>query len=434
MSWNEYYKSRLITADEAAAKIKNGDRIVMGHGAGEPRLMPQALVKRQNELENVVVTHGIALGPGLYCQPDVDHNRIRLSTCFAGGSTRKAVQEGRAAFVAMHFSDVPKAYREKFLDINVAVTHVSPPDRYGYCSLGISVDYERAAIESADLVIAEVNINMPRTYGNTLVHVNDIDYFVESSQPLIVMSKPDVGPVEEAIGRHIASLVEDGATLQLGIGGIPNAILSFLRDKNDLGLHSELLSDGTMELIEAGVINGKRKTLHPCKALATFAAGTSELYKKLDGNPAVEFYPVEYINDSHVISLNDKMFSVNSAIQIDLLGQVCAETINAKQFSGIGGQMDFVRGACLSKGGKAVIAMPATAKNGTVSKIVAALQPGDAVTTPRNDVDYVVTENGIAHLRGQETRERARRLIAIADPKFRDELKSQFEHIYALKL
>lgn len=434
MEWKEYYKSRQVTADEAAALIKSGDRISYGHGTGEPQLVGEALLRREKEVENVAIIHGIGMGPGLYCEPTVDPDHIYHETVFAGAKTRKAVQEGRASFVPMHFSDVPICYRNGVMPINVAVLHLTPPDKFGYCSMGISCDYERAALETAKLVIAEINGNMPWTYGDNLVHVSEIDYFVLSDRPLWTMAKPTIGPVEKQIGANISELVEDGATLQLGMGGIPNAIMEGLKCKNDLGLHSELLSDGAMELIEAGVINGKKKTLHRGKAVCTFASGTTELYQWLDGNPMIEFYPVDYINNSHVNSLNDKLFSVNSALQVDLQGQVCAETIKAKQYSGIGGQVDFVRGATWSKGGKSIIAMPSTAKKGQLSRIVAALQPGDAVSTPRNDVDYIVTEYGTAHLRGKEIRERARLLIGIAHPDFRSELKEQFEAIYGFKL
>lgn len=434
MAWKEYYNSRKVSADEAAAKIKSGDRIAYGHATGEPQVMAEAILKREKELENVTFIHGLAMGPSLYCADHVDHKCITHETVFAGTNTRKAVHEERATFVPMHFSDCPGAFRNGIIPINVAIIHVSEPDKFGYCSFGISVDYERAAVDAASLVIAEVNSKMPRIFGDSLIHVTEIDYFVETSRDLYVMEKPTIGPVEEAIGKNIASLVEDGACLQLGMGAIPNAIMEFLGDKNDLGIHTELISDGAMELIKAGVINGKRKTLHPNKAVATFASGTTALYEWLHENPAVEFYPVDYINNSHIISQNEKMFSVNSALQVDCMGQVCAETINAKQYSGIGGQMDFVRGATWAKGGKSVIAMPATAKGGTISRIVATFKPGDAVSTPRNDVDYVVTEYGIAHLRGQNIQERARRLIAIAAPQFRDEIKEQFKEVYKLSL
>lgn len=434
MYWKDYYQSRLVSAEEAAAKIASGDRIAYGHATGEPQLFSEALVKRSSDLRDVYFIHGLAMGPGLYCDPDLDPGAVSHETVFAGTNTRRAVQEGRARFVPMHFSDCPGAFRDGTMPITVAVIHVSVPDRFGYCSFGISVDYEKAAVESARLVIAEVNTKMPRTSGDTLIHVSQIDYFIESERDLLVMQKPPIGPVEEAIGRNIAELVEDGATLQLGMGAIPNAIMGFLTEKNDLGIHTELISDGTMELMQLGVITNRQKTIHQGKSVATFASGTTHLYEWLHENPTVEFYPVDYVNNAHTISLNHKMFSVNSALAVDLQGQVCAETIKARQYSGIGGQMDFVRGATWSPGGKSIIAMPATAKNGTISRIVAALQPGDAVSTPRNDVDYVVTEFGIAHLRGKNIQDRACRLINIAHPDFHQELKNQFESVYGLKL
>jgi 4-hydroxybutyrate CoA-transferase len=434
MNWKDYYQSRIVTADEAVTKIKNGYQISYGHATGEPQLFAEALLKREKEFTGVSFIHGLAMGPGLYCQDDVDPACVNHITVFAGKNTRKAVQEGRAPFVPMHFSDAPGAFRRGIIPIDAAIIHVSPPDRFGYCSFGISVDYERAAVDAAKLVIAEVNTKMPRTMGDTLIHVRDIDYFIPSDRPLWVMEKPSIGEVESAIGKNIAELVVDGACLQLGMGAIPNAIMGFLTEKNDLGVHTELISDGAMELMQLGVINGKRKNLHPNKAIATFASGTTELYEWLHENSMVEFRPVDYVNNAHVISMNDRMFSVNSALSVDLQGQVCAETINAKQFSGIGGQVDFVRGATWSKGGKSIIAMPATAKKGTISRIVATFNPGDAVSTSRNDVDYVVTEFGTAHLRGQSIVERARRLIEIAHPDFRTELKDQFESLYELKL
>lgn len=434
MSWQEHYKSRTITADDAIKLLKKGDLVVNGHGTGEPQLLPEALVRNQNNVEGIVVYHGIALGPSVYCAEDVDPAHIEHFTIFAGTHTRKAVKEQRARFAPMHFSDGPIALRNGIVKADVAWIHVSPPDKHGYCTLGISCDYERAAIDTANLVVAEVNPNMPRTFGETLVHVNEVDYFVPSDRPLIELAKPAVGEVEAKIGKYIADLVEDGATMQFGMGGIPNAIVSFLKDKNDLGINSELFSDGAMELIVAGNVNNKYKKVHPGKSTSTFASGTKELYEWLDNNPAVEFYPVDYLNNSYVIAQNDKVFSVNSALQIDLQGQVAAETINGVQFSGIGGQMDFVRGAAWSKGGKSIIAFPATTKGGTISKIVSAFKPGDAVTTPRNDVDYIVTEYGVAHLKGVDMQERARRLISIAAPEYRDQLKEEYEQIFKFKL
>ncbi len=433
MNWKDYYQSKIVTAQEAAAKIQNGDQLSYGHATGEPQLFAEALLQREKELAGVSFIHGLAMGPGLYCNENVDPECVNHTTVFAGKNTRKAVQEGRSPFVPMHFSDAPSAFRNGIVPITVAIIHVSPPDRFGYCSFGISVDYERACVDAARLVIAEVNTKMPRTMGDTLIHVTDIDYFIPSDRPLLVMEKPSIGEIEAAIGKNIAELVVDGACLQLGMGAIPNAIMGFLTEKNDLGIHTELISDGAMELMQMGVINGKRKNMHPKKAIATFASGTTELYEWLHENSMIEFRPVDYVNNAHIISMNDRMFSVNSALSVDMQGQVCAETINAKQFSGIGGQVDFVRGATWAKDGKSIIAMPATAKGGTISRIVATFNPGDAISTTRNDVDYVVTEFGIAHLRGQSIVERAHRLIDIAHPNFRTELKEQFQSVYSLK-
>ncbi|HQA07503.1 MAG TPA: acetyl-CoA hydrolase/transferase C-terminal domain-containing protein [Syntrophomonadaceae bacterium] len=434
MSWQEYYNSRIITADDAIKLLKKGDLVINGHGTGEPQLLPEALVRNQDSVEGIVVAHGIALGPSVYCGEDVDPKHVEHLTVFAGTHTRKAIKEQRARFVPMHFSDCPIAMRNGIIKVDVAWTQVSPPDKHGFCTFGISCDYERAAVETARLVVAEVNPNMPRTFGDTLIHVSQIDYFVLSDRPLIEMKKPAIGSVESTIGKYVADLVEDGATMQFGMGGIPNAIVGFLKEKNDLGINSELFSDGAMELMISGNVTNKYKKVHPGKSTTTFAAGTKELYEWLDNNPAVEFYPVDYLNNSYVIAQNDKVFSVNSALQIDLQGQVAAETINGTQFSGIGGQMDFVRGATWSKGGKSVIALPSTAKGGTISRIVSTFKPGDAVTTPRNDVDYVITEYGVAHLRGKDMQERARLLISIAAPEFRDQLREEYQQIYKYKL
>ncbi len=434
MDWKNYYTSRQITASEAATMIKNGNRITYGHATGEPQLIAPEIVKRETELEDVLFVHGLTMGPAVYCHEDIDPQKIGHLSLFASTHTRKAVQDGRANLVPMHFSDIPIAFRQGILPVDVAIIHISEPDAFGYCSYGISVDFQDSVIKTAQLVIAEVNSKMPRTYGDTLVHVSDIDYFVKSDRSLYVLDKPPISKVEEAIGANIASLVEDGTCLQLGLGAIPNAIMEFLKDKNDLGVHTELVSDGTMELMKAGVITGKKKTLHKNKAIATFASGTAEFYEWLHDNPAVEFYPVDYVNNPYVIARNDNMLSVNSAIHVDLSGQVGAETINSQQFSGIGGQVDFVRGAKLAKGGKSVIALPATAKKGLISRITAGFKSGEAVTTSRSDVDYIVTEYGIAALRGQSIVERARRLIAIAAPEFRDKLKDDFKEVYKLSL
>jgi 4-hydroxybutyrate CoA-transferase len=381
------------------------------------------MVDRAAEIENVEVVHMVAMGKGLYCNPGME-THFRHNALFVGVSTRAAVNSGRGDYTPCFFSEIPRLFREKILPVDIAMIQVTPPDRFGYCSLGISVDYTMAAAKYAKCVMAEINPNMPRTMGDTFIHVSEIDYFVPSDLPLLELPQPKIGPVEEAIGRNVAELVEDGATLQLGIGAIPDALLMFLKDKHDLGIHSEMISDEAVELIKAGVVNGKKKTLHKGKAVATFLMGTRKLYEFADQNPMIEMYPVDYTNDPFVISQNDKVVAINSALQVDLMGQVCADTIGAKQFSGVGGQVDFVRGASRSQGGKSIIALPSTAAGGKISRIAAQLDPGASVTTSRNDVHYVVTEHGIADLRGKTLRERAAAMIEVAHPDFRSELKS----------
>jgi 4-hydroxybutyrate CoA-transferase len=307
---------------------------------------------------------------------------------------------------------------------------VTPPDQHGFVSLGVSVDYTLQAIKSAKTVIAEVNPNMPRTHGNSYVRVDEIDYFVPTELPITELQPPNIGEVEQEIGRNIASLIDDGSTLQLGIGAIPDAVLKFLTEKHDLGIHSEMFSDGVMDLVEAGVVTCEKKTLHPGKMIVTFLMGTKKLYKWVDENPMVEMYPVDYVNDPYVVMRNEKMVAINSALQVDVLGQVAADTLGPTQFSGVGGQVDFVRGAARSKGGKAIIALPATAAKGTVSRIAATLDHGASVTTSRNDVDYVVTEFGIAALRGKTVRERMEALVNIAHPDFRNEIRDQIKATY----
>lgn len=434
MSWQEHYNSRTITADEAIKLLQKGDLVVNGHGTGEPQLLPAALAAHQDWVEGITVYHGIALGPALYCGEEIDPKKVEHFTIFAGTNTRKAVGEQRARFAPGHFSDAPIMMRNGNVKVDVSWIHVTPPNKHGFCNLGITCDYQWGAIDTARLIVAEVNTNMPHTFGQTQIHVSQIDYFVPSNQPLIELKKPVIGETESAIGKYVADLVEDGATMQFGVGAIPNAVINFLKEKNDLGIHSELLSDGAMELMISGNATNKYKKIHTGKAVGTFASGTTEFYNWLDDNPAVELYPVDYINNSYIIAQNDKVFSINSALQVDLQGQVAAETINGVQFSGIGGQMDFVRGATWSKGGKSIIAMPATAKNGAISKIVNTFKPGDAITTPRNDVDYIVTEYGVAHLRGVDMAERARRMISIAAPQFRDQLQEEYVQVYKLKL
>lgn len=326
---------------------------------------------------------------------------------------------------------MPKLFRS--IRVDVAIINVSVPDEHGYCSFGVSVDYIKAAAEEAKIVIAEVNDKMPRTIGDSFIHVSKIDYIVKTSNDIVELNPPKIGELERAIGENCAKLVEDESTLQLGIGAIPDAVLLFLKDKKNLGLHSEMISDGVVELIESGVITNEAKTLHRGRSVITFLMGTKKLYDYVDNNPNIIVYPVDYVNDPRVIAQNDKMVSINSCIQVDLMGQVAADTIGLTQFSGVGGQVDFIRGAAMSKGGKSIIAMPSTAGHGKFSRIVPMLDEGAAVTTSRNDIHYVVTEFGIAELKGKTLRDRARNLINIAHPNFREELISEWEKRFKMK-
>lgn len=421
--WKDYYNARCMDYQAAAALVKPGDRLVVAHACGSPEPLLDALVDRASELKQVEIVHMVSMGKSTYCQPEYA-SVFRHNSLFAGASTREAINTGRADYTPCFFSEIPWLFRDGHLPVDVAMITVSPPDKVGNVSLGVSVDYTRQAALSAKQVIAEVTPYMPRTLGNASLHVTQIDHFVPSDRPIIEMQPPTIGTVEQAIGSNVAKLIKDGDCLQLGIGAIPDATLSFLKDKNDLGIHSEMISDGVMHLAELGVVNGLRKNIHTAKIVITFAMGTRGFYDWLDNNSMIECHPVDYTNNPSVIARNDNMVSINSAIAVDLLGQVAADTLGTAQFSGVGGQVDFVRGARRSKGGRSIIAMPATAARGKVSRIVAFPANGQAVTTSRNDVDYVVTENGIAHLRGKTVKQRAEELISIADPHFQDELRT----------
>jgi 4-hydroxybutyrate CoA-transferase len=424
MDWKELYNKRLCTADEAVRHIKSGDRVVIGHAVGEPYILCDAMVRNKDQYENVEIVHMVAMGKAEYCQEGMEKH-FHHNTIFLGKSTRKAAEDGRADVTPCYFSEFPQLLRD--LTVDVAMVQVSPPDKHGYCSFGVSVDYTKPAAECARIVIAQVNKNMPRTLGDSFIHVSEIDYIVEADTPIIELPAAKIGEVERKIGEHCASLINDGDTLQLGIGAIPDAVLLFLKDKKDLGIHSEMISDGVVELVKAGVITNKRKTLHPGKSVVTFLMGSRELYDYVNDNPEVEMYPVDYVNDPRVIMQNDNLVSINSCVQVDLMGQVVSTSVGLKQISGVGGQVDFVRGANMSKGGKTIMAMPSTAAGGKVSKIVPLIDEGAAVTTNRYDVNYVVTEYGIAQLKGKTLRDRARALINIAHPDFRPGLIKVFE-------
>ncbi|MGH4138836.1 acetyl-CoA hydrolase/transferase family protein [Clostridium sp.] len=431
MNLKEIYKSKVITAEQAAGKIKSGNRVVIGHACGEPTAVIDAMVANSEAYDNVEIVHMVAMSKSEYAKPGMEKH-FRHNSLFVGGSTRKAVNSGRADFTPCYFSEVPGLF-EGSLPVDVALIQVTVPDEHGYCSFGVSNDYTKPAAECAKLVIAEVNNKMPRTMGDSFIHVSEIDFIVESNHQIIELAPPKIGDVEKAIGEHCASLIEDGSTLQLGIGAIPDAVLLFLHDKKDLGIHSEMISDGVVDLVEAGVITNKAKTIHPGKIVVTFLMGTQKLYDFVNNNPMVEMYPVDYVNDPIVIMKNSKMISINSCVQVDLMGQVASESIGLKQISGVGGQVDFVRGSNMCKDGKSIMAMSSTTAKGTISKIVPLLDEGSAVTTGRNDVNYVVTEYGIAQLKGKTLKERARAMINIAHPDFKNELIQEFEKRFTCK-
>ena len=430
MDWKEYYQSHLTTAEEAVTHIKSGDRVVIAHACGEPSYLVDAMVANAAAYRDVELVHMVAMGAGAYCKPEYAEN-FRHNAIFVGGSSRDAVAQGRADFTPCFFFEVPRLFSTT-LPVDVAMVMVTPPDENGRCSLGVSVDYTYEAVKQAKTVIAQVNPQMPWTGPNSTVSVEDLYIIVEHEAPLIELKPGKIGDIEKAIGANCAKLIPDGATLQLGIGAIPDAVLLSLKDKKDLGIHSEMFSDGVVELAEAGVITNAKKTLNPGKFVVTFLMGTKRLYDFVNNNPDVDMRPVDYVNNPFVVAQNDKLISINSCVQVDLMGQVASETIGSKQISGVGGQVDFVRGASASKGGVSILAMPSTVK-GKISKIVPQLDEGASVTTSRNDVDYVVTEYGIAALKGRTLRDRARNLIEIAHPDFRDELKAEFEKRFNCK-
>lgn len=426
MNYLESFRNRVVSLEEAVSKVKSGDRLAFGHAAAEPQLVPDELIRQRDRLHDVQIFHLYTLGDGKYLTAE-NEGHFRHVTSFVTGNSRDAVAENRADYIPCFLSEVPRLFDMEY-PIDIAFIQVSTPDEDGWCSFGASCDYTKAASEKAKLVIAEVNDQTPYVGGDNKIHISKLDYIIPMSMPLYELPIAKASEVDWQIGRHCADLIEDGDTLQVGIGAIPCTIIHSLGDKRNLGIHTEMFSDSVVELMEKGVITGSRKTLHPGKLVATFMMGSKKLYDFVDHNPDVELYPVDYVNDPRVIAQNDNLVSINSSMQIDLQGQTVSECIGLRQFSGTGGQVDYLRGAAWSKGGRSIIALPSTASNGTVSRIVPFLTKGAAVTASRNDVDYVVTEWGVAKLRGKSLRERARALTNIAHPDFRECLEAECAH------
>jgi 4-hydroxybutyrate CoA-transferase len=422
-SWTRIYENKVTTAEEAVKAIKSGDRIFLTGNCSVPQALMKALVDRAPEFEGVEICHALTIGSSDYVAPEME-GHIRANSLFIGPNVRKAVQEGRADFTPVLLSEFTVLFRKGYLPLDVAFVHLSPPDEHGFCSYGIETGLTKSPAEAAKLIIAEVNPNMPRCLGDSFIHVSQLDYIVPVNYPLmeLAMHSGEASDLHTRIAEHIAELIPDGATMQMGIGAIPDAVLQFLYDKKDLGVHTELFSDSVIDLVEAGVLTNARKTLHPGKITAGFMLGTKRLYDWVHDNPIIELHRTEYVNDPFVIAQNYRQVAINSAIEVDLTGQVCADSIGPKLYSGVGGQLDFIYGASRSEGGVPVIALPSTTKGDTISRMVPMLKPGAGVVTTRNHVHYVVTEYGAAYLYGKTVRQRAKALIEIAHPKFRDEL------------
>ena len=412
---------KIVEAAQAVAGVRSGQRVFLHSVAAAPQRLIAALVARAGELRDVELVHLHTEGPAPYVAAGLAAS-FHANVVFVGANVRAAVQSGEADYIPVFLSEVPSLFRTRVLPLDHAFVQLSPPDRHGFCTLGTSVDASRAAVETAATVVAELNPRMPRTHGDALVHVDEIDYAVEVDYPLPEHAAGEPTAVERAIGRHVAGLVEDEATLQMGIGSIPDAVLAALGGHRDLGIHTEMFSDGVIDLVERGVITGRFKRNHPGKMVASFLLGTSRLYDFVDDNPQVAMLDVAYVNDTAVIRRNPKVTAINSAIEIDLTGQVAADSIGTRQYSGVGGQMDFIRGAALSPGGKPIIALPSVTSKGE-TRIVAMLKPGAGVVTTRAHLHWVVTEHGVAHLYGKNLRQRARALIAVADPAHREALE-----------
>jgi acetyl-CoA hydrolase len=426
------YERRLVSAEVAVRMITSGQRVFMSGMCSVPQTLLQALIARAPELRDVEIIQVLGIGDASHVAPGLQPH-LRVNTLFISPNMRAAVGDGRADFTTVFLSEIPELLRTQ-LRPDIALIHISPPDADGFCSFGVEVGVSKPAALAASIIIAEVNQQMPYSLGDSRIHISRLDAIVEVDYPPPELPMSSGDPVELAIGGHIASLIEDGATLQMGIGGIPDGVLQTLRTSGlkDLGLHTEMFSDGVIDLVELGVITNSRKTLHPGKIVAGFVLGTRRLYQFIHNNSLVEMHPVDYTNDPFIIAQHDKMVAINAAIEVDFTGQVCADSFGHSLYSGVGGQVDFVRGAARSKGGKPIITLPSTAKGDTISRIVPALRPGAGVVTSRNDVHYVVTEYGVAYLHGQTIRQRVQALINVAHPKFRDELAARAKELHYL--
>lgn len=429
MSWTEQYKNKIKTADEAIKAVKDNDRIFLTGNCSVPKTTLSALVDYAPNLKNVEICQALTIGSADYVSPEME-GHLRVNTMFISSNNRTAVQAGRADFTPVLLSEFTLLFKEKHLPVNVALVHLSPPDEHGFCSFGVEVGLSKSPAESADIIIAEVNEQMPRTLGDSFIHVSKLDHIVPVNYdlPELGMGDHETNEIVENIASYIAELIPDGATMQMGIGAIPDAVLKYLFDKKDLGVHTELFSEGVIELVEAGVLTNSQKTLHTDKIIAGFILGTKRLYEWVHNNPLIEFHRTEYVNDPFVIAQNERMVAINSAIEVDLTGQVCADSIGPKLYSGVGGQLDFIYGASRSKGGVPIISLPSKAKN--FSRIVPLLKHGAGVVTSRNHVHYVVTEYGIADLYGKTIRQRALALINVAHPEFREDLKRQAKELH----
>jgi len=434
MDWNNLYQSRIVSAEEAVLIIKSGQRLFLTGNVSVPQKILAALVDFAPNLKDVEICQALTVGPADYVNPGME-GHLRVNTIFISANIREAVQKGRADFTPILLSEFPLLFKRGMLPLDAALIHVSIPDEHGFCSLGVEVGLTKTAAESAKCVIAEVNEQMPRTLGDSFIHVSRLNYIVPVNYPIAELPMVEEGTTDviEKVAGHIAELIPDGATMQMGIGAIPDAVLKFLFDKKDLGVHSELFSDGVIDLVEAGVLTNARKTLHPGKIVAGFMLGTRRLYAWADDNPLLELHRTEYVNDPFIIAQNDRMVAINSAIEVDLTGQVCADSIGPKLYSGVGGQFDFIYGASRARDGVPIISLPSetTLKDGTrVSRIVGMLKHGAGVVTTRNHVRYVVTEYGIADLYGKTIRQRVKALIGIAHPDFRPDLEKQARELH----